>query len=95
MSRIVYVFDKTSGKVVPRDEASYQGHGGLTVMRDIEPYKSTITGEIIGGRRQHRQHLRDHKCIEVGNEFKPHKPNWDVGGRVADIKAAMEKANVR
>lgn len=38
------------------------------VMRDIEPYRSMITGECIQGRRQHRDHLRAHSCIEVGNE---------------------------
>ena len=38
------------------------------VMPDIAPYKSMMTGEMITGRRQHRDHLRDHGCIEVGNE---------------------------
>ncbi len=38
------------------------------VIRDIEPYRSMITGERIAGRRQHRDHLRAHGCIEVGND---------------------------
>ena len=38
------------------------------VIRDIDPYRSPITGERIGGRRQHREHLRDHGMIEAGNE---------------------------
>jgi len=38
------------------------------VMGDIDPYKSMITGEIIQGRRQHRDHLKAHGKIEVGNE---------------------------
>lgn len=37
-------------------------------MRDIEPYTSMITGERVSGRRQHRDHLKAHGCIEVGNE---------------------------
>lgn len=39
------------------------------IMRDVEPYRSVITREVIGGRRQHREHLRQHNCIEVGNEM--------------------------
>lgn len=46
------------------------------VMRDIEPYRSMITGERIQGRRQHRDHLKAHGCIEVGNETpKPRVPH--------------------
>lgn len=43
------------------------------VANDIQPYQSMITGEMIMSRSQHRTHLRDHGCIEVGNE-KPPKP---------------------
>lgn len=38
------------------------------IMRDIDPYKSMITGEMITSRSRHRDHLRQHNCIEVGNE---------------------------
>jgi hypothetical protein len=38
------------------------------VVRDIDPYKSMITGEMITSRSQHRDHLKRHNCIEVGNE---------------------------
>lgn len=40
----------------------------LQIIKDIEPYRSAITGEVISGRVQHRAHLRDHDVIEVGNE---------------------------
>ena len=53
------------GKLVLKHEAKTSVHG---VIGDIEPYESMITGERIAGRRQHRDHLRDHSCIEVGNE---------------------------
>lgn len=39
------------------------------IMRDVEPYRSVITREVIGGRAQHREHLKAHGCVEVGNEF--------------------------
>jgi len=38
------------------------------VMPDIEPYQSMINGEMITSRSRHREHLREHGCIEVGNE---------------------------
>lgn len=44
------------------------------VMNDIQPYKSMITGEMITSRSQHRDHLKAHKVIEVGNETKYLQP---------------------
>jgi hypothetical protein len=38
------------------------------VMPDITPYRSIIDGREIGSRSTHREHLRAHNCIEVGNE---------------------------
>jgi hypothetical protein len=39
------------------------------VIADIDPYRSMFTGERIRSRRHHRDHLRAHKLVEVGNEF--------------------------
>ena len=39
-----------------------------TVLGEIQPYRSMITGEMIEGRKQHRDHLRAHGCVEVGND---------------------------
>jgi len=44
------------------------------VMSDIQPYKSMIDGSWITSRSRHRTHLKDHGCIEVGNEKQEHKP---------------------
>lgn len=41
---------------------------GPQVIRDIGPYKSMLTGEIIDGRKRHRDHLKAYGCVEVGNE---------------------------
>lgn len=49
----------------PTPQAAY-------VIGDIQPYRSMATGEIVGGRRQHREHLKAHRLIEVGNEVKAH-----------------------
>ena len=46
-------------------------------ISDIQPYKSMLTGEMITSRSQHRDHLRAHGCVEVGNETpQPKKTGW-------------------
>ena len=47
---------------------------GPLVMKDIAPYKSMIDGREITSRSRHREHLRAHDCIEIGNETKYLKP---------------------
>jgi hypothetical protein len=37
-------------------------------MRDIGEYKSPLDGRMITSRSQHRDHMREHDVIEVGNE---------------------------
>ena len=44
------------------------------VMKDIAPYKSMIDGREITSRSRHREHLRAHNCIEIGNETKYLQP---------------------
>lgn len=45
------------------------------VIADIAPYRSVIDGSIISSRSTHRTHLKQHGCVEVGNErLKPRKP---------------------
>lgn len=41
------------------------------ITTDIQPYRSMVTGERIAGRSQHREHLKQHGCVEVGNEAPP------------------------
>lgn len=66
-----YVYDKAHDKMVEvteiwspplEDKASHH------IMPDIKPYKSMITGEEITSRSKHREHLKQHGCVEVGNE---------------------------
>lgn len=40
------------------------------IMPDIKPYQSMRTGEMISSRSKHREHIRQHGLIEVGNEIK-------------------------
>lgn len=38
------------------------------VIRDIGEYRSTLDGTVITTRSQHRDHMRQHGVMEVGNE---------------------------
>ena len=58
------------------------------VMGDIKPYRSMIDGSEIKGRAQHRSHLRQHGCVEVGNEVKHHLSYYD---RVAKQDVAPQQ----
>lgn len=42
--------------------------GNSGIIPDINPYRSQIDGSIIESRAKHRAHLKQHGCIEVGNE---------------------------
>ncbi len=76
-----YIQDPVTLKLVPAEE--YYGPSVQThmVIGDIAPYQSMATGEMIGGRRQHREHLRQHGLIEVGNEQQKRQPRRDDGLR--------------
>ena len=41
---------------------------GTMVIEDIKPYQSQITGEWITSRAQHREHLKMHGCVEIGDQ---------------------------
>ena len=65
---------------------------GLHVIPDIEPYQA-VTGDVIDGRRQHREFLRRNGYIEVGNERIERKrtpmPSAENAIREAMAKAGM------
>lgn len=51
---------------------------GLQIIKDIEPYQNiAIDGKTIGGRKQHRDMLKAHDLVEVGNE-KPRQHPRDI-----------------
>ena len=61
-----YVY--VDGKLVEKGSDEHYNSLGPMVMPDIQPYKSMIDGSMITSRSVHRDHLRQHNCIEVGNE---------------------------
>ena len=62
------VSDWDGGCPVCGHDNSQRAGVSYQVMPDIKPYKSMIDGRIITSRSRHREHLRDHDCIEVGND---------------------------
>ena len=91
-----YVFDPETNKLVPKDE--YYGTSVVNapmVMNDIQGYRSMQTGEWIGSRSQHREHLKQHRLVEIGNETKAHltrqAPKVDREAIKRDIHTAMQK----
>ena len=46
------------------------------VMGDIKPYRSMVDGSIIQSRSRHREHLRDHGMLEVGNDSRVMNPRY-------------------
>lgn len=54
---------------------------------DIEPYRSTVDGSLIQGRRQHRDHLKRHNKVEMGNDTTWQKPRPMRGD--FDVKPAL------
>ena len=75
------------GELVPKDE--YVAPTGVIIMPDIKPYKSMVTGEMIGSRSTHRNHLRQHGMIEVGNEKPKTRPISDVPGLREDLSRVV------
>lgn len=69
--RTRYIQDPVTLKLVPADEycpaSEERSH---MVMSDIQPYQSMATGEMITSRSQHREHLKKHNLMEIGNEVK-------------------------
>jgi hypothetical protein len=91
-----FVFDPQTNKLVPKDEYySSVVVNAPMVQADIAGYKSQVTGEWIGSRSTHRQHLKEHRLIEVGNEIKAHTtrqaPKVDRESIKRDIHTAMQK----
>jgi transcription elongation factor Elf1 len=73
----------------------YQLMSVSQVMPDIAPYRSTIDGSIIGSRSTHRAHLKQHGCIEVGNErLKPRAPA-PLPSCVPELRRAIHEVRSR
>ena len=95
MSRTRIIYSATTGKkeveyvngemVWCSDDYKAATDPGYFVQGDIQPYQSQIDGSMITSRSQHRSHLKQHGCIEVGNETKHLKPS-----QIQDLKGLKQ-----
>ena len=61
------------GKLIEKSKY-YRDPVAPIIMPDIQPYQSMADGSMITSRSHHREHLRQHNCIEIGNETMETKP---------------------
>lgn len=69
------------GGVVARKAAHF-------ISPDIQPYKSMVTGEMITSRKDHREHLKVNRLVEIGNEpikAPPPPPKINVRKELAEV----------
>jgi len=59
------------------------------VMPDIQPYQSMADGSMITSRSHHREHLRQHNCIEIGNESMERKAPQVTNNRREILQAQL------
>lgn len=64
-----WIQDSATGKLVEADQWIEPELVAPLVMPDIKPYQSMCDGSEITSRSKHREHLRRHNVIEVGNEL--------------------------
>lgn len=61
-----------TGKLIDKSEFVAPDVNAPMVLNDIQGYKSMQTGEWIGSRSSHREHLKQHRLVEIGTEVKHH-----------------------
>jgi hypothetical protein len=82
------IYIQINGELIEKS-ISHDEPSSAMVMSDIAPYRSMVDGSMIEGRRQHRDHLRQHNCIEVGNEKMESKPAPIVDTRRDVLRAQL------
>lgn len=83
-----FVWDDETKKFIPAGKSSHVPNAPM-VFGDVRPYKSMVTGELIDGRRQHREHLKTHNVVEVGNDIpmkhQDRTPRTDLKEQIARV----------
>jgi hypothetical protein len=66
MTRKTYVM--RDGQLIEKHLAMPEEVNAPFIQGDIQPHRNMVTGEIVTTRSRHRNILREHGLIEVGNE---------------------------
>lgn len=85
-----------NGKLVEKGTEPYDSEvKRVHIISDIEPYQSMVDGTRITSRSHHREHLRTHGVIEVGNEKMESKPKQiDREARRAVLRQQVRAAGI-
>ena len=77
MARTRYIQDPVTHKLIPADEYyAPTDNVSAYIVEDYKPYKSMVTGEMIEGRKAHREHLLKHNVVVAEqNSARPVAPN--------------------
>lgn len=86
--RTRYVWRK--GKLVQIEMAHPGAEPRVQLVSDISGYRSMADGSWISSRSQHREHLKRHNCIEIGNEM-PAPRTPELPSREKRIKVLREQ----
>lgn len=62
------------GEPIPAEEYVPEPKADYHVMPDIGGYQSMVDGSWIGSRSTHKEHLRQHHLIEIGDQTHHLKP---------------------
>lgn len=96
-----YTYRGNDGRnyVLPEYGGDLSGYsvGGVApmIMRDIGEYTSVLDGSQVTSRSSHREHMKRHNVIEVGNERIGNARPTELPRAGYDIKRAIEQVRSR
>ena len=87
-----YVYDYERMRVVRAGKRKKDAARIHNVMSDIEPYRNVaVDGKYVTSRSEHREMLKRHRLIEVGNENIAKGPPKPMSPVELTIKRVMEQ----
>jgi hypothetical protein len=93
MTRRRWIQDRITGELIEAELYQAPASTGPFVLGDIQPYQSMVDGQMITSRSQHRNMLRQHGLIEVGNEqkhLKSKRPEPPQGLKESIVRAVKQ-----
>jgi len=93
-----WVYDKKGRAIEVTQDWTPEPRSDYHIMPDIKPYISQIDGREITSRSRHREHLREHNCVEVGNDSSLHqkpKPLQSPPGLKEHVIRAVNQVEAR
>ena len=86
---LIYAIERGVVTCDKRDETDDPGY---MVMPDIQPYQNMVNGGIITSRSKHREFLKQHNLVEIGNEKQKSVADLRKTGVKESLVASMQRA---